>query len=986
MHSFVQFSATGRAARRIVCFFTFAAAAIAAFAQAQVGPGARPPVDDTRPRMIVRNAADQPVQLRAVKIEIEIAGTIAHTTTELVFYNPNRRVLEGELQFPLADGQTIIAFAMDIEGKLRDAVPVDKPRAQMVFEDITRQNIDPGLLQVTQGSNFKLRVYPLEAEREKRVRIRTIESLPRLGQQRMLRLALDFGTTIDTFSLAIRTEAGVAPVVVRGGIEGLRIEQAADGQHVFVERRNFKTDQPLELAFDAPARPSVSVGEHGGKTYFHAGIPVSTLRTIRAAPRVLGVIWDSSGSAASRDLAREMAFLDAFLQRARDINVRLIRLRDRAEPAVAFKITQGNWQALRAAIEATPYDGATNLGAFTPDPSIDEYLLVSDGLANYGESTFPATRVPVHTISTAVKADPVVLRFIAERSGGRFVDLAGTTASDAVAAILASEEQIDSITSHGATDLLTGSRFPQQGHLTIAGVLREPSTVVQVRLVGGKMPRTIEVPINAASKESTVAPWLWASMRIGTLAGEASLHRGEIRRLGRQFGIPTSETSLIILDRVADYAHYEIDPPAELRAEYERLRTASVHAMTTQKRGQIDRVVAMVRDKEAWWNRAFPKGDRPQKQVTPKAGIAAAVRADERSERRHESDGRARDMIAQRPASAPAQADSSNPMAGGALNRLAAASAKSEDANVRQAIAIRLKAWTPDAPYARRLREARAEDLYRVYLDERPSFTTSTAFFLDAADLFFSKGMHALGTRVLSNLAEMDLENRHILRILGLRLMQANEAKPAVAIFKKVLVLAPDEPQSYRDLGLALAADKQYQAAIDALYEVVERPWHGRFPEIELIALAELNAIRATAGVPLDTRRMDARLLKNMPLDLRVVLAWDADNTDIDLWITDPNGEKCYYGNRISYQGGRMSQDFTGGYGPEEFSLKLAKPGRYKVEAQFFGHRQQIVAGATTLSLRLSTKFGTADQNDKAVTLRLSGQSEVVQIGEFEVK
>ena len=81
-----------------------------------------------------------------------------------------------------------------------------------------------------------------------------------------------------------------------------------------------------------------------------------------------------------------------------------------------------------------------------------------------------------------------------------------------------------------------------------------------------------------------------------------------------------------------------------------------------------------------------------------------------------------------------------------------------------------------------------------------------------------------------------------------------------------------------------------------------------------------------------------------------------------------------------------MSQDFTGGYGPEEFSLRNAKPGRYKVEAQFFGNRQQIVAGATTLQLRLATRFGSAEESEKIVTLRLKERSEVVLVGEFEVK
>ncbi len=132
--------------------------------------------------------------------------------------------------------------------------------------------------------------------------------------------------------------------------------------------------------------------------------------------------------------------------------------------------------------------------------------------------------------------------------------------------------------------------------------------------------------------------------------------------------------------------------------------------------------------------------------------------------------------------------------------------------------------------------------------------------------------------------------------------------------------------------------------------------------------------------------RIDPRLVKNLPFDLRVVLTWDADNTDIDLWVTDPNGEIAYYGHQLTYQGGRMSLDFTGGYGPEEFSLQRAKPGKYIVEARYFGDRRQAVTGPTTLQVRLATKFGTAEQKEQSVTLRLKGRQETVFVGEFEVK
>jgi len=115
------------------------------------------------------------------------------------------------------------------------------------------------------------------------------------------------------------------------------------------------------------------------------------------------------------------------------------------------------------------------------------------------------------------------------------------------------------------------------------------------------------------------------------------------------------------------------------------------------------------------------------------------------------------------------------------------------------------------------------------------------------------------------------------------------------------------------------------------------------------------------------------------------VLSWDADNTDIDLWVVDPDGEKTYYGRPLSWQGGRLSSDFTGGYGPETFSLKVAKPGRYEVRAQFYGHRQQVVSAYTTLMLRLSTDFGTAAQKDEDILLRLTGTKDEVLVGTFEV-
>lgn len=956
----------------------------------------------TPPRLTVAQGAETPVVLQALRIEAEISGSRALTTVEMTFFNPNRRVLEGELQFPLLDGQQVSGFALDIDGKLRDAVPVEKAKGQQVFEDVIRQRIDPALLQQTAGNNYKLRVYPLPAQGTRRVLIRYAESLPVSGALRHYRLPLDYARELAGFSLRVVVRAPEQAPLLAGtqpkSLDGLAFKLRGVDYDAEVTRKDFAARGVLEVHVPVSVKPEVHTQLVGDKTYFVAEVPAAAgAALLRTVPGVVGLIWDASGSGAARDHMRELALLDAYFQRLGNGEVRLTRVRDNAEPAESFRIVNGDWRALRRALEATPYDGATQLGAFTAERAVGEYLLFSDGLDNFGDKPLTKLNVPLYAVSAAARADPARLRQLAEASGGRFVDLASNTPVEAARQLLYGEPRIVALDGSGVSQLAAQSRVAANGRWLVAGQLQGATGSLRLAVAHpGQRADTpaIVVPLRAGQNSDSLAAAAWAQLRIVELDSEYRLNRAEIRRLGLEFGLTSRETSLIVLDRVEDYVRNEITPPAELRAEYDRQR-ANLHLRATDDRKrQLERVVQMLKDKTAWWERDFPKDALPPKVAQTKeddAGRPIVERRRARSENEARRDAPAESAIVDRMMAAPPAAVAARPAPAPAMRAqgavAGAAAADTSGAGTAQGgISIQLKRATPDAPYFKRFQSASRDDLYRVYLDERAGYANSTAFFLDAADVFFEKGLTALGVRVLGNLAEMDLENRHILRILGYRLMQAGQAKLAIPILARVLELAPNEPQSYRDLGLAYAADKQWQKAVDQLYEVVIRPWHGRFPEIELTALDELNAIIATADATVDVSRFDTRLLRNLPVDLRVALSWDADNTDIDLWVTDPNGEKAYYGNRISYQGGRMSMDYTGGYGPETFSLKKAKPGKYKVEANFFGHNQQIVAGATTLQLKLTTRFGTREQQEQVVTLRLKGRSEVVMVGEFEVK
>ncbi|CAA9382923.1 MAG: hypothetical protein AVDCRST_MAG64-778 [uncultured Phycisphaerae bacterium] len=333
---------------------------------------------------------------------------------------------------------------------------------------------------------------------------------------------------------------------------------------------------------------------------------------------------------------------------------------------------------------------------------------------------------------------------------------------------------------------------------------------------------------------------------------------------------------------------------------------------------------------------------------------------------------------------------------------------------------VAIEEWDPETPYLKAMRAAGPAEAYAVYLDQRKAFGAAPAFYLDCADHLLRNGRRDEGLRVLTNVAELQLEDARLLRVVAHRLTQLGELDLAIAMFERVLRLRPEEPQSHRDLALALAdrADRadhdaaptppvgpaapgavaapgagdesggraaaDYARALELLNKVVMDDWD-RFEGVQVVALMEANRVLARLAatpnlgdVPIP---LDPRLRKVLDLDVRVVLTWDADQTDIDLWVTEPTGEVCKYDHSRTAIGGLMSDDFTDGYGPEEYCLRRFVPGKYKIQANFYGSGLQQLAGPTTVQATVITNFGRPNEKRQALTVRLASRQEVVDIG-----
>lgn len=112
-----------------------------------------------------------PLEVLYHHIEVKINGKIAETFIDQEFFNPSNLRLEGYYIFPIPKNAVIKDFSMDINGKMVSAELLDANKARQIYEDIVRQIKDPALLEYTGQGIFKVRIFPIEPQSKKKVKI-----------------------------------------------------------------------------------------------------------------------------------------------------------------------------------------------------------------------------------------------------------------------------------------------------------------------------------------------------------------------------------------------------------------------------------------------------------------------------------------------------------------------------------------------------------------------------------------------------------------------------------------------------------------------------------------------------------------------------------------------------------------------------------------------------------------------------------------------
>lgn len=927
--------------------------------------------------------------LENLGIKVDIESGLAQVSLTATLRNDTDEDVEASFAYPLPEGAVINGYGLDIDDTLVDGVLMPKERAEALYTDRVTASVDPGIAARTEDNRYQTRIYPILAE----------------GGTRSIRL--DFAAPVPANGLRL-------PLSQTRSTEHVSIQISGDGsanaskpiQNSLAENIKFSGDIFI------PAAPALaSLSRYKDETFLT--LPLAKRGQVQPTTiKSVAVIWDTSLSRETQDLAAQRKFVGDILAVLNPEKQSLIHGADH----VNFAAPYTSPAQLAAALTRLTYDGATELSKLLDiehlnrkDIDPDICLLISDGRSSLKTAALPKLPCRVFTFSAGKNPNTDWLGLLASRNNGS--DLSGYGATDAARLIKENK----------------GYQLgpDQTGEIFFAGNrhwLITPVDETESRLIIQFQTHDQSVDLRKITTTShRGASSLWGQRRMAELRTRGPSVFDKIVKTSRHYGVQGKETAFLVLEDTDDYIEAKIAPPqnfpAARLAEYKtELEKAQRESLEERKEHQKE-ILKDWKKQIDWWKTDWTavalkeaekkRIERPHPIVTPPASPQMTC-----------WDG----TNVSGPSQCPAEAVAAPSVAQEAVEHdviVLTSSRQREDdevivTGVRQTnpagqipseIKVSVRDWTPDRPFLKALSALEGRAFESEYFRQRRAHGDRPSFYLEVADQLHRSDRTNHAAKMA--LTALDLPSATMITRGNIadRLLMYGQTETAILLYREILPTSQDRPQPHYNLALALirAGDESegniqeqfYREAFEHLIHVINAPWEDDYEGIHLIALQDLN--RTLARLPKRKRRKLQKELglhkvfyRNLPVDVRLLVDWTSDDADLDIHVIErvdaDDEEEAYYGNSATEMGGRISNDMTEGYGPEEYMIRRAPDGLYRVESDYYAQDDYAEDGALKLRARIWRNFGRKTETQNTVIIEMLEEKEEAYIlGEIQV-
>jgi len=244
--------------------------------------------------------------------------------------------------------------------------------------------------------------------------------------------------------------------------------------------------------------------------------------------------------------------------------------------------------------------------------------------------------------------------------------------------------------------------------------------------------------------------------------------------------------------------------------------------------------------------------------------------------------------------------------------------------------------------------------------------------------------------RALTSLLAQNPADVVLRRDIALSAIKMGFPQASFLAFKQVAAARPWEPLSYMQMAKGAQAASLPDLAT-FLFEVsLGGEWERRFRGFQEVAAMlyarHLHLVSTGVGFGAKSskegaayaagRESEVRAWYEVPAraSLVAILTWNQDNTDVDLHVTEPSGEECFFGHTHTKSGGYISHDITDGFGPEMYIQPKGKPGEmYEIDVQVFSENPNRLSAPIKVLVEVVKDWGWSTEEYLAKTLVQKG-------------
>jgi len=539
-----------------------------------------------------------PLEVAFHHVTVDINDQVATTSVDQEFYNPNARQLEGTYLFPLPEGSHIDKFSMDVNGTMMDAelLPADKARA--IYEEIVRKQRDPALLEYVGRDAFKVRIFPIEPNSRKHVKITYTQLLK--NDTGLTEFTYPLNTEkfsarpLKDVSIKINLNCQLPLKNVYSPSHNCEIRRDGDRKAIIgYEDRNVRPDTDFKLIFSQDPKEiginllTYRTGSDDGYFLLMAS-PGNTTKSEKAQPKDITFVLDTSGSMAGAKMEQAKKALNFCLQNLNETDrFDVIRFSTETEPLFEKLVPASKDNVAKATgfvkdlkpIGATAIDEAMKKALAYPQDPNRPYVIIflTDGRPTIGETREDnivaniqkiAGNIRIFAFGIGTDVNTHLLDRVAEgtrafstyvlpeedlevKLSSFYTKIKEPVLSNVQVAFTGDGIKTSQIYPNSMPDLFKGQMLFVFGRYNGHGA---GAVNVTGTLAGEKKSFAADVKFTDNDAKNAFIPRLWATRRVGwlldeiRLRGESKELKDEVVRLAREHGIVTPYTAYLIIE------------------------------------------------------------------------------------------------------------------------------------------------------------------------------------------------------------------------------------------------------------------------------------------------------------------------------------------------------------------------------------------------------------------------------------------------------